>query len=74
MRFPIFLDFDGKSPLDYALQQVDLDSFKFLLQQLILYQQGHHCTYLLDGFLLDAMRLEIDLKPLFESKMCTQSL
>ena len=53
------------------MEAVDLDSFKFLLEQLIELQNTHLSTFLLDSWILEAMRREIDLKPLFESKLCT---
>ena len=70
-RFIFFLDFENKSPLCYALNNFDLESFKFLLQQLVEYQNTHFSSYLLDNWLLKALNLDIDLKPLFESKLCT---
>ena len=73
-RYPIFLNFDGKSPLDLALDYSDFDSFQFLLAQTINIQQGFESAYLVDSWLVQAIRLELDLKLLFESKLCTQKL
>lgn len=60
--------------MDFAIKQVDIDSFKFLLDNFIKLQNAHYSCYMLDGWLLDAMRLDIDLKSLFESKLCTHNL
>ena len=70
-RYPIFLNFDGKSQLDLALEDSDFDSFQFLLAQAINIQQGFESAYLVDSWLLKAIKLELDLKLLFESKLCT---
>ena len=73
-RYPIFLNFDGKSQLDLALEDSDFDSFQFILAQAINIQQGFESAYLVDSWLLKAIKLELDLKLLFESKLCTQKL
>jgi hypothetical protein len=60
--------------LTYAIEKVDLESFKFLLQQLIEHQSNHQNSYILDEWVTLAINRDIDLQPLFESKLCTQNL
>ena len=71
-RFPFFLDFKGKSPLDLALDNYDLQKFNLLLSQLIIVQDCFESSYLIDSILVKAMKKDLDLKGLFESKICTQ--
>ena len=51
-RFPIFLNFDGKSQLDLALKASDIESFKFLIVQLIQIQNGFESSHLVDSWLV----------------------
>ena len=73
-RYPLFLNFDGESPLDLAMKSFDFESFDYLLQQTIALQDGWESSHLVDSWLLKAMRLELDIKPLFESKLCSQRI
>lgn len=73
-RFPFFLDFEKKSPFNYAIELGDTESLKFLVQKLVEYQNSFFSAYLIDGWLLKAMKMDIDLNILFESKLCTCNL
>ena len=71
-RFPFFLDFDGKSPLDYALANYDLQTFQVLIVEMINIQDCFESSYLVDSVIVEATRRNLDLRNLFESKICSQ--
>ena len=71
-RFPFFLNFKGKSPLDLALENFDLQKFNLLLGKLITIQECFESSYIIDSVIVKAMQQNLDLKGLFQSKICTQ--
>ena len=73
-RFPFYFNFDKKSPLDIAIEAFDFESFNFLLYQMIHLQNGFESSHLVDSWLIHAIQLGLDIKRLFESKICTTSI
>ena len=48
----MFLDFNNKSPLSYAIERSDTESFRFLIEMLIEHQNSFFSAYLLDDWVL----------------------
>ena len=78
-RFPLFLDFEqrsdsgyGRSQLDIAIDNFDFESFKILLKGLIQLQNCYESSHLVGNWIIEAVRNELDLRELFDSKLCTQ--
>ena len=73
-RFPIFFNFDQKSPLDIAIDQFDMESFDLLLRVTVELQEGWESSHLMLSWLLKAIHLDFDIKRLFDSKICSQPI
>ena len=57
-----------------AIDNFDFESFEYLLSQMIQLQNGFESAHLVDSWLHDALRLGLNIKPLFESRIMTQRI
>ena len=60
-RFPFFLNFDEKSPLDIVIEKNDAMQFEKLLSLVIQVQGSFESAHLIDKVLIKAMRSDLDL-------------
>jgi hypothetical protein len=72
MKSPFFLNFDGKSALNIAIEARDFASFSILLAQFVRYQNRPESALVVDNWLPEAIEKGVKLDGLFKSKVLTQ--
>lgn len=63
-----------RTPLDVALENNDFASFRLLLHHVVTLQNREELNFLVGKWVVDALEMEMDLLPLFESNLCTSKI